>query len=145
MRVGLELLAAPLKSPDPALMQVLEQHADRLLAALPQHEEIVGQVRGAIAHALREGEPDIARISTRLACSSRTLQRRLKDAGTSFRDELNLVRHELALSYLRDPRLQIVDIALLLGYSEHSAFTRAYREWTGHTPQQQRATLATGP
>jgi AraC-like DNA-binding protein len=48
------------------------------------------------------------------------------------------VRHELALSYLRDPRLQIVDIALLLGYSEHSAFTRAFRERTGTTPQQAR-------
>lgn len=145
IRVDSGLLAMPLKSPDPALMQVLELHAERLLAQLPQQDAIVETVRQAIARALRDGEPDIDGISASLGSSPRTLQRRLRQAGTGFRAELNLVRHELATSYLRDPRLQIVDIALLLGYSEHSAFTRAYREWTGHTPQQQRATLAIGP
>jgi len=138
IRIGLDLLASPLKSPDPALILVLEQHAERLLSQLPQQEEIVEQVRKAVAQLLREGEPDIEKVSIRLCCSSRTLQRRLKTAGTSFRDELNLVRHQLAASYLQDPRLQIVEVALLLGYSEHSAFTRAFREWTGKTPQQLR-------
>ena len=70
----------PLKCPDLELSTLLEQHADRLLAQLPQQQEIVEQVRKAIARHLRE-------------------------AGTGFRAELNLVRHELALSYLRDPRL----------------------------------------
>lgn len=138
VRVSHDFLVAPLKSPNPVLMQVLEQHAERMLARLPQQEAIVETVRKAIVAALREGEPDIEKISAKLACSSRTLQRRLQQAGTSFRAELNLVRHELAVSYLRDPRLQIVDIALLLGYSEHSAFTRAFRERTGITPQQAR-------
>ena len=66
------------------------------------------------------------------------MQRRLKGAGTSFRKELNLVRNELALSYLRDPALQITDVAMLLGYSEHSAFTRAFRRQNGTTPQRLR-------
>lgn len=138
VRMGLDLLSAPLKSPDPALMQVLEQHAERMLAQLPRQEAIVESVRKAIAAGLREGEPDIEKISGQLACTSRTLQRRLQKEGTSFRAELNLVRHELAAAYLQDPRLQIVDIALLLGYSEHSAFTRAFRAQTGMTPQQVR-------
>ena len=86
----------------------------------------------------RGARNDIETISATLHCSSRTLQRRLIQAGTSFRAELNLVRHELAVLYLRDSRLHIADIALLLGYSEHSAFTRAYREWTGRTPQEER-------
>lgn len=141
VRLDAESLSAPLKSPDPSLMSVLEQHADRLLAQLPQPDAVVAQVRQAIAHALREGEPGIDSISARLRQSSRTLQRRLGAAGTRFRAELNLVRHQLAQSYLKDPRLQIVDIALLLGYSEHSAFTRAFREWTGETPQSARARL----
>lgn len=138
IRFTQDLLAAPLKSPDPALIRVLEQHAERLLSELPQQEEVVEQVRKAVAHILREGEPDIEKVSSKLCCSSRTLQRRLNEAGTSFRDELNLVRHQLAASYLQDPRLQVVDVALLLGYSEHSAFTRAFREWTGKTPHQVR-------
>jgi AraC-like DNA-binding protein len=77
-------------------------------------------------------------IDADLHISSRTLQRRLRDAGTSFRSELNLIRHESALSYLRDELLQIADIAMLLGYSEHSAFTRAFKEWCGRTPAETR-------
>jgi AraC-like DNA-binding protein len=139
LRFPTEMLAMPLKSPDPALMAVLERHAEDLLAKLPQEEEIVERVRKEIAQLLQQGEPDIKRLSEMLCCSPRTLQRRLASAGTSFRHELNRVRHELARSYLQDPRLQIAEIALLLGYSEHSAFTRAYREWTGKTPQLDRA------
>jgi len=138
LRFSLDLLKQPLKSPDPALIELLEQHADRLMAKLPQQEKVVEQVRKAIAHALRNGEPQIEAIAAELHCSARTLQRRLGKANTSFRDERNLVRKELALSYLADPHLQILDIALLLGYSEHSSFTRAFREWCGRTPQQVR-------
>lgn len=138
VRCSLDVLIMPLRSPDRPLISLLERHADSLLEKLPQQEEIVEQLRKGISHALREGEPDIEKISARLSCSSRTLQRRLLAAGTSFRAELNLVRHELAVAYLRDPRLQIVEIALLLGYSEHSAFTRAFKEWTGKAPQEVR-------
>lgn len=130
------LLALPLKSPDPALIALLEQHADRLLAQLPEQSEVVEQVRKAITGELRDGEPNVERIAETLHCSRRTLQRRLQEAGATFRGELNLVRYQLALSYLRDPRLQILDIAMLLGYSEHSAFTRAFKEWTGRAPQE---------
>lgn len=136
IRLSNEMLALPLKSPDPALVRVLEQHADRLLSDLPQQSEIIEQVRRCIAELLREGEPDIERVSQQLKISSRTLQKRLSLAGSSFRDETRFVRQRLASSYLQDPRLQIVDIALLLGYSEHSAFTRAFREWTGRSPSQ---------
>ncbi|HBO3117011.1 TPA: AraC family transcriptional regulator [Pseudomonas aeruginosa] len=136
MRFSSQLLELPMKSPDPTLIALLEQHADRLLAQLPQQHELVEQVRKIIARALREGEPCIERISAQLGCSPRTLQRRLQEAGTGFRSELNLIRYELAQSYLRDQRLQIVDIAMLLGYSEHSAFTRAFKEWSGRTPQE---------
>lgn len=100
---------------------------------------MVVQLRKAIARALREGEPDIDRISAQLGASARTLQRRLKDDETSFRQELNVVRYELAQSYLRDPRLQLAGVAILLGYSEQSAFNRAFRHWSGRTPREVRA------
>ena len=132
------LLNRPLKTPDPGLIQLLERHADERLAALPEQAEIVEQVRKAIAYSLRNGEPSIEKISKELACSSRTLQRRLGQADTSFRREVNTIRHEFAVMYLKDPHLQIVDISLLLGYSEHSAFTRAFKEFCGKTPQQVR-------
>lgn len=138
LRFAQELLTRPLKSPDSSLIGLLEQHADRLLAQLPQRDEVVEKVRKSIARALRHGEPQIEAIASEFHCSARTLQRRLNDAGTSFRDERNLVRKELAMSYLADRRLQIVEIAMLLGYAEHSAFTRAFKEWCGRTPQQVR-------
>ncbi|EKL8567092.1 AraC family transcriptional regulator [Pseudomonas aeruginosa] len=136
VRYSTQLLDLPLRSPDPVLIALLEQHADRLLAQLPQQNKLVEQLRKTIAKTLRDGEPTIERISTLLRCTPRTLQRRLQSADTTFRRELNLVRHELAEPYLRDYRLQIVDIAMLLGYSEHSAFTRAFKEWGGHTPHE---------
>lgn len=144
VRFRKEVLAIPLKSPDPGLATLLEQHADRLLAQLPQQSEIVEQMRTAIARAIGDGEPDVARVAAHLGCSTRTLQRRLQEVGTSFRSEVNLVRYELAKSYLQDPRLRLVDVAMLLGYSEHSAFTRAFKEWSGSTPQQVRESFAGG-
>lgn len=140
IRFDLSMLTLALKSPDAALVAILDKHADQLLASLPSVEEIIEQVRKHIAYLLHQGEPDIEQLADRLHYSQRTLQRRMTEAGTSFRKELNLVRYALAKSYLKDPRLQIVDIALLLGYSEHSPFTRAYKAWSGKTPQQERET-----
>ncbi|MCG8317012.1 MAG: AraC family transcriptional regulator [Pseudomonadales bacterium] len=141
LRFPQDYLARPLKSPDPALIALLERHADERLAQLPQQDEVIDKLRKTLAYSLREGEPNIDAISSKLSFSSRTLQRRLREAGTSFRRELNLVRNELAQSYLGDPKLQVVDIALLLGYSEHSAFTRAFREWNGQSPREVREQL----
>lgn len=132
------ILALPLKGADTSMIAMLEQHADSLLDKLPRQEEIVEKVRREVAHALRDGEPDIHSVSNRLNTSSRTLQRKLSAAGTNFRKEMGIVRLELANDYLRDQRLKIVDIAILLGYGEHSAFTRAYKEWTGRSPQEVR-------
>ncbi|WP_333663069.1 AraC family transcriptional regulator [Acinetobacter sp.] len=141
IRFGLEMLSLPLKTPDATLVAILDKHADQLIASLPYVDEMIEQVRKHIAHLLYQGEPDIDQLLDHLHYSRRTLQRRLTEAGTSFRKELNFVRYEMAKSYLKDHRLQIVEIALLLGYSEHSAFTRAYKEWSGKTPQQEREQL----
>lgn len=132
------ILTLPLRSADPSLLQMLEQHANQLLDKLPRQQEIVEKVRREIAKSLRDGEPDIHSISSKLHCSSRTLQRKLMSANTQFRQEVGIVRLQLANNYLKDRRLKIVDIALLLGYSEHSAFTRAYKEWTGIAPHEVR-------
>lgn len=144
IRVDYALLQRPLRRTDPALEQVLEQHAVALLERLPSRDEVLTRLRRALAGQLRDGEPKIDVICHELRLSARTLQRRLREAGTSFRHELNLVRNELAQSYLRDPSLQITDVAMLLGYSEHSAFTRAFRKQNGLSPQQLRDQVKAG-
>jgi len=129
------LLALPVKGKDPLLVNLLVQHANQLLDQLPREQEITEQVRREIAKALQHGEPTAENICKALNTSHRTLLRKLSMTGTNFRKELNLVRRELATSYLQDPRLRITDVAMLLGYSDHSAFTRAYKGWMGTAPK----------
>lgn len=144
VRVSLATLALPLKSADPGLIAHMERQAELLLAQLPQEEAVIEQVRAITVRLLHDGEPDIEAVAAKLCCTPRTVQRRLKAVGSSFRQELALVRRQLAENYLRDPRLNIAEIALLLGYSEHSAFSRSYKEWTGLAPQQWRDESARG-
>lgn len=141
VRVSFAVLMLPLKSADPGLIAAMEHIADQLLAQLPKEDMVIELVRNTIVRLLYNSDPDIETVAAKLNCASRTLQRQLKSAGSSFRQELTFVRRQLADSYLRDPSLSIADIALLLGYSEHSVFSRGYKEWTGMSPQQFRQHL----
>ena len=78
--------------------------------------------------------PTLASLSARAGMSQRTLQRRLQEANTSFQELLQQVLRESAESLLARGNLSQGEIAFLLGYSEVSAFSRAYRGWTGHPP-----------
>lgn len=126
--------ASPIVDSEPALLAVLDDHAARLLAELPPSDELPGQVRSAIAAELAEGEPTPARVAKRLATSERTLQRRLKERGLTFAGLLDEARFAVARAHLREPRMALAEIAWLLGFSDQSAFTRAFRRWSGETP-----------
>lgn len=135
VRFSLATLALPLRSANAELSAVIERQTEHLLALWPTPDEpFVAQIRTAIGALLHDGEPTLPRVAGRLAIAPRTAQRYLQQTGTSFRSELETVRRQMAETYLRDTRLSIADIAQLLGYSEHSALTRSYRQWTGHAP-----------
>ena len=119
---------------DPTLRAILDRHAEELLARLPKADDFVLQVRQRVASALSGGEPTLEAIASQLAITPRTLQRRLKEHGTTYQLLLEELRRELALRYLRDHGLEISEVAFLLGFSEPSAFHRAFRRWTGTTP-----------
>jgi AraC-like DNA-binding protein len=127
---------------DPVLAGILGRHADDLLARLGAATTWAGRVRNAIVAELRRGEVHLAAIAATVAVSERTLQRRLRDEGTTFDALLDETRFALASSYLRDPALGIAEIAWLTGYAELAAFYRAFRRWTGSTPAAYRARLA---
>jgi len=74
--------------------------------------------------------------------SERSLQRKLSAEATTFDQLLDELRHGLSLRYLADPRISIAETAYLLGYSEPSAFHRAFKRWTGQTPSQARGRAA---
>ena len=83
---------------------------------------------------LRGGEPTLGRLAKRMAMSARTLQRRLDEEGTSFAAVLDDTRRELAGAYMAQRDVSLADVSYLLGFSEQSAFTRAFQRWHGVAP-----------
>jgi len=83
---------------------------------------------------LTSGEPSEAELARALGMSNRTLQRKLGELGQSYRGILEKTRYELALRYLEDAGKTVTDITFLLGFSEQSAFTRAFKRWSGKSP-----------
>lgn len=123
----------PLERADATLRAILERHAAALAEKAPA-SDVVDHARTELAVMVGEGRIDIATLARRLGTSSRTLQRRLVERGVAYSALLDDARRELASSYLRDRSLTVDEIAGLLGYSEPSAFARAFRRWTGASP-----------
>ena len=135
LRFPAKFLGLPLRQPDPALRKILEQQAEQLLAQLPATDDFEQGLRRAILNLLDSGEPSLASVAKRLHRSSRTLQRRLAERGLKFQSVLDECRQHQAEAHLADPRLQLSEVALLLGYAEQSAFNHAFKRWTGLTPR----------
>lgn len=135
-----EILAIPLRSADPALIAILLEQADALLQGLPRggQSELVQRVCTHIVNKMQRGEPLAQDVADALNMSVRTLHRRLAADNSSFRALLQETRHHLAKQYLCDRRLQLTEIAQLLGYSEQSALSRAFKHWQGQTLRQYR-------
>ena len=117
----------------------LEEHTLAALASRPKSDDLIDRLRRLIREALEDGEPSIERLSLRLQMSARTLQRRLSELSTSFQDVLDGVRFDLARAFLREDRLDVSQVAYLLGYSELRAFDRAFKRWSGVTPGEYRS------
>lgn len=130
------LLDRPIRDKNPALRGLLDGHAEQLLAQRRHADETaVRDVWQAISDALVNGPPSLEDVARRLACSPRSLQRRLAEhGGQNFKELVDDVRRGLALQYMQDVTLSLLDIAFLLGFSEQSGFQRAFKRWTGTTP-----------
>jgi len=136
-------LATALPRADAQLATFLRGLADDALARRdPGEESPLHRARAMIAEELRTGVPELGTIARRLAVSERTLRRRLSEEETSFRRLLDETRADLARSYVRDRRIPLTEVAFLLGFSDPSAFHRAFRRWTGSTPAEQRRSSA---
>lgn len=134
VRFPRDWLALPLRSADPALGGLMDEHAARLLADFPAGLNLVNEVRSAIYHGLAAGEPDIESVATGLGMGARALQARLRKAGLTFSDLVDDVRRSVAAVLVADERLTLVNVAFLLGFAEQSSFTRAFRRWYGTAP-----------
>ncbi|RZO85381.1 MAG: AraC family transcriptional regulator [Oceanococcus sp.] len=135
------LLPQALATPDPALLAILDQQASLLLDQIPGQDPFESALRRALAEAIAAGDPSLIRISEHMRCAPRTLQRRLDERGLKFQKLLDDSRRQLAEQYLQDTSIPLSEVALLLGYSEQSAFTRSFKRWCGLTPRSWRSRL----
>ena len=134
-----EDLDRPVVQADPNLIRYLDQLAQEALEALSATERLEDHVRRAIWPRLASGVPALGDVARDLGMSARTLQRRLRRAGTSFASLVDRFRREMAPALLRDGRLAVSEVAFLLGYADPSSFQRAFRRWTGTSPSAFRA------
>jgi AraC-like DNA-binding protein len=132
----------PLLAQNRDLFAYLDRHALALQERLARAPSLAGRLRELLVERLRDGEPDQPSIARALGLSERTLQRRLQEESSSFAGLVDEVRSDLARGYLSDSKLAIFEIAFLLGYSEPSAFNRAFRRWTGQSPSEFRSGLS---
>ncbi len=116
----------------------LTDQAEKYLRSLYIQDDIAGELKRKLADLMASGEANADSACRALKLSRRTLQRRLKAEKTSFQKVLKEVRAVLAVSYLSDGRLKSLEIAMLLGYSNISTFTTAFKSWYNLPPAEYR-------
>lgn len=126
------------------MWEVFEPELRRRVEDLGRTPRATDLVRAVLLEMLPAGTSSIDDVAAALAVSTRTLQRRLRAEATSFRDLLNETRASLARHYLHTTSLSLPEISYLVGYEEPSSFHRAFRDWTGTTPERMRSASAVG-
>jgi len=139
-----QTLAQPNILGDEGISRYLVSHLDADLSRIAEEAPLVRQARDAIAQALSEGAPKMAEIARGLGLSARSFHRRLSEHGLSFQTLTEETRRDLAEGLLRDKSYSLSEIAFLTGFSEQSAFTRAFKRWVGTTPASYRKRTTPG-
>lgn len=131
-------LDARMPDADPYLFSVIRPFLEQRCQKLEAPEDFATIVRDQIKMNLGSTEPTPAQVARILGFSDNAFRKALKQHGISFNDLLKAARQELAMHYLADADMPLTEIAFNLGYSELSAFSRAFRNWAGMSPQRYR-------
>lgn len=129
----------PTAEPDPELLSVLEDHARILRERNPSSTSLVQVLDRILEQAWNAEEPGVEDTARKLGMSSRTLQRRLEEEGTTFAARVDEARKRKALHWLQCKDVALSEVAYLVGFQEQASLTRAVRRWTGKTPSQLRS------
>ena len=122
-----------LSGSNPLLAEMSDQIVVRYLEKMDE-ENLTNRVKVGIVDLMPSGKISDEKIADHLHVGVRTLQRRLQAEGTTFQTLLNETRQDLARQYLKDPTIRLEEIAFLLGFSEYSVFSKAFKRWTGYSP-----------
>lgn len=133
-------LDARMKSQDPYLYSVIEPFLKSRCEIHQNPENFAATVRNQVKIHLGDVPPTITEMSRVFGVTDQSFQRQLRENGLTFREIVTAARKELALHYLEDPNIPLTEVAYCLGYSELSAFSRAFRGWTGMSPHRYRRT-----
>ena len=110
------------------------RYADTLMAPLPRTPRLMDRAKTAVFLAVREHDSRLTTVARKLGLGSRTLQRRLREDGSTYQSLLGQVREQLAKQYLREGDKPLSEIAYRLGFGHATEFHRAFRNRTGTTP-----------
>lgn len=127
-------LDLPIVQADPAMRAVVEAQAATLMRELSGEPEFLREVKMLVGRNLVHGRVTLEDSAQALGINARTLQRRLVALDSSYQELLDSVRRAHAEQHLRDESVSLAEVAFLLGYSEQSAFQRAFKRWSGITP-----------
>ena len=141
LHLNRRMLQERLPTANIALAHANDRMVTEYLAQIDK-QDLPSQVKTKLIDMLPSGEIQEEQVAQALNLSLRSLQRRLSEHRLTFRMLLNDTRRELALVYVRSPRVSLAEVSYLLGFSEPGNFTRAFRRWTGATPTEYRMTAS---
>lgn len=133
------VLSRPMPARDPKLLAIMRTCLKGMSGEGAREDVLLDRVKAVVRRRLPEGCPVLEDVAGELRVPTTAICRELHDAGSSYKDLVESVRRDLAISYMRQRSLPFSDMAMLLGYSELSAFSRAFRRWTGASPRTFRA------
>lgn len=128
-----ELMDCPCDQANPALAESIDGWMHDYLSGF-EPDTLASKVRQLLATKLPDGEFQQAEVASALAMSSRSLQRGLQKEGASFKELLEQTREDLAMKYIDEPEISLIEVCCMLGFADQSNFTRAFKRWTGMTP-----------
>lgn len=141
IRISREVLSLPIRSANPRLLHSYQRKAQRIRQARYSQLTVASRVAQVIGRRLQSGVPDLKETSQALHMGVSTLKHKLAAEGTCYREVCDRVLQEKAELLLAKPGLRLKELAFHLGFSSQAAFTRAYKRWTGQSPQQRRREL----
>jgi AraC-like DNA-binding protein len=133
--VSEQSLQTPNKLGDPSIARFFDMHLEAEIGKLDDEVPLERRVRDRVKKTLSEGVPALTTIARDLGMSGRTLQRRLAEEGCSYQRLVDESRRQLARHLVSRTDYPLIEVAFMTGYSDQSAFTRAFKRWAGQTPR----------